>query len=312
MLKKVLVVLGVLCLVLIVAAIGALIWLDGKYGIRKAAALSSIDHGGRESDVLLVVYPEHALPLIEQTINSSGALPGFINVVSVLPYEITGMLTFHPDARRYDMRLFINERRLGPLITGRITEFARQRGLRRIQLAETGMTMAKRGELTLDATMETGKDTERFLQTYWSEPRLNEPNSLDGNHLAELIVNNRNGALFSMVAELSRQADSSLSPNLNLMAEPISYIDRVMAEADMISVDQIAVNLTIECQRDGDETNAESIRTYIEFGLPSFKSDLKQQYGITLEGTTVRDGLNIEGAYTLSGLSALLQLPAQG
>jgi len=141
----------------------------------------------------------------------------------------------------------------------------------------------------------------------WGESLPSAPQIMDGGNLFELIAANRKGSLYALVAALAIANPDESNVAVAFALEEIKQLDSMRATANFISEDAVAISMLLQCDRSIEHDRPESMRLMLDqIVLPQLATMLKDSYDLELTGSFVRNGYDLEGAFTLSGLKPII------
>jgi hypothetical protein len=128
----------------------------------------------------------------------------------------------------------------------------------------------------------------------------------EGNHLAELSLDNRDGSFYALISTFANQGLMTLPMPLESLRKTIAPVATMSLHADLAGDDEMAIRLIVECQSTAEEGQV----TGVSFALAGIFGELTKaanQRGASLSGEKRTDGQTIIGDYTLKNVSALLR-----
>jgi hypothetical protein len=312
MLKKLLIVLVVLLVLLIGGAAAVFMRFDGEYGIRRAPMLSYMEYGGAQADIAIRIDPNQARQLILDFVAQQfgDGANDFINnlIADSLPHEIVLMASPRYGDQTIDLTLYVNERRGGPVLARELTNMlAEQAGADTISWDPQGARLERRGVVVLTGETRLHDQTLLDIDRRWGESLPSAPQIMDGGNLFELIAANRKGSLYALVAALAIANPDESNVAVAFALEEIKQLDSMRATANFISEDAVAISMLLQCDRSIEHDRPESMRLMLDqIVLPQLATMLKDSYDLELTGSFVRNGYDLEGAFTLSGLKPII------
>ena len=224
----------------------------------------------------------------------------------LMPFEVAVMCSADYQAGHIDVRLFLNERRGGPMMPG----LARQKGVLEnipgVKWDEAGLRFERRGVLTADGTLPIPAGLDTRVRLDWNVTAGEEALRLEGGHLAEVVLDNRNGEAVLMLGALMDQRQGTTwkkefaTPNMKVLLDLLKEVNVIRLQADLASIDAIRLKLRIEA-----EPEAAPSFNNMSMLLPLVSEGLELRFKLKLEGKGEWD--EAEGAFIgnfrLSGLS---------
>ena len=262
MLKKILVFLGVVLLLAGLAVAVAAYHLNSTYGWMAAPAVD------RES----MATPETRLRLVVDTARMARELtpylPEQLPVPSWIPFDVPGMLPrvvprevailggadFRTNTYRFV--LFVNEQRGGPALP---TYLNTQSGFRRsfpdVTWDEPGFELVQRGLLRASGHVDLPFGLEGAVREKWPPDAPGDVLKLHGGHLAEGVVDNRNGEVMVLIAALApmwRTSLEQLQKNSQFQAVEamLVHILDIRAAVDFKDADSLIIQIRINAEEE--------------------------------------------------------------
>jgi len=312
MVKKLLIACAVLLVIIFAAAAAGFLYVDGQFGIRQAPMLSYMEYGGAQSDITIRLDPNEARDVILDFISQQfgDGTNDFLNnfIASSLPHEIVLMASPRYTDQIIDLTLFVNERRGGPVVARELTNLlAQQAGAQPISWNPEGARLERRGVIMLTGQTRLHNQTLSEIDRRWANRTPSAPQLLDGGNLFELTAGNTTGSLYALVAALAIADPEQSNVAVAFALEEIKQLDTMRATANFISDDEVAISMLLQCDRSIEQDRPESMRLMLDqIVLPQLVIALEENYGLELKGAFIRNGYDLEGAFTLSGVKPLL------
>ena len=252
---------------------------------------------------LLTEFVQKHLP-VELTSQIPSWVPFDANtiVADVMPYEVSLLGGSDYRAGKFNLEIYINERRLGPALVEMFKQNNPVAGIPAIQWDPNLLTQAERGSLTLDGTIAIPDGLEDEILKTWTHEQKGEPLQISNSHLLELYIDNRNGDILTLAGAIAKSQGQDwktlfASDGFKIATQIIQRINYITAEADLKSMDELGMVIRIYSE------NAQSLAFMINTRLEGLKG-LAMMQGLTLDGTVVADDSiqAVVGTFTLSGL----------
>ncbi len=311
--KMVVRILLILLVVIVVVAAIALGVVESKYAVlRNAPRVSHATAATAGTRVRVVVDPALAQDQIYQILcdfTPPEQRPSEWAFGKLLPQEFAILLD--PDLALGDVRIkaFVNERRLGPVIV----KLANENGLQgqlsarfpQVQWAAGGLTHPAHGTLLVEGSMPVSQPVLAKVSEIWAGPASADSLPIRGGHFIETVLDNRDGGAFAALVALNPAFVNS--KEMQMAGGVLGKIHALRMHADPITTDEMAIQLRIECDPNGEENPAETFKFLLELSLPNIKKEIEQKHGLILEGASKVEGRDLVGDYTLTGLDAVLE-----
>lgn len=303
---------------------------DQRYGLSLAPEVSHTQFADNESHVRLVINPDLLLEYIEHYLPEGLEVLGsgqsnLERISQLLPREIAMLARSDLPSDKIYLTLFANERRGGPRIQAWINSsniFAKTPKVNwtsdGLELRGRGILVAE-GVLTLPASL---KETQQRLRPTHIQDR---PTPIKGGYFAELVVDNINGDVFTLVNVVADFLGIDWGNILYFLVPPVDlsggylgppsykgvveYASRVFGDINVIHViadlkdeNTMAMSVNISINTPEGREGMVFILSYLTF--PQLGDWLKDNYNLVLDGS-VQGGEtenSIIGDYTLSGV----------
>jgi len=313
-------------LVLVIAAIAvigiAYVKLNSQYGISEAAAVSHETLATKDTRARVVVKPDKLAPFVFKYIKPEDIpqlpkLPSSPDALisMVVPREIALLEGAEYSKGSVGLTLFINERRFGPEIVKQLNQQGLQRTLNMIKWDEGMFTMPQRGVVLVNGALPIPDGLEEKVLETWKHDLEGNPVVIDGDHLLELALDNRNGEIMTLIgagAKAAKQDWKMLMENsyvqTGLAILPNLHVLRL--SADVVEVDKAEINLRVE----GTQEAGNQLEFLVNMmGLPLLKQYLEDDFGMKLDGQPKWDAGQkaFIGAFTLTGFEPLIRAQIQ-
>lgn len=226
-----------------------------------------------------------------------------------LPYEVALVGDMEYSANRMKMSILVNDQRLAPVIV----DFANQAELPAPLsdwFADSVLKAEGPGKLVRTGTAPIDPLIVEKMGAFWTPGKVSAPLSVEGGHLFELVLDNRDGSALALIGSLipAFKKDMDLSSMLNEgrmgVIEPLAV---ARLQVDISDEDVVTAHLELECKPDADESMATILMFALETGFYQVKPALDQM-GVKLEGKTSLQGKTAVGDYTISNLGPWLAL----
>lgn len=290
-------------LLIVIAVVAAAVVADKKFGVILPSPKVSYDSLVKPETRAEVVVD---VPKLQGIIQSKlpPKVPAWV-LPRALPYQAALLADVDYPLNKTDFTLFINEQRLAPVILDQVNRLNLPAPLNewfkeKMASVERGKLIRK-GEAPLDKTfLATVKNLVK------SKKGVDAPLHIQGGHLIEVALDNRDGSLFTIAGSLA----SSLGTDVN-DTEIAGYlgmgtcIDAVRLQADLDDGKTLKVRVIIECAPGSDPSQVQMVSMALALGLPYAKEPLSKQ-GIKLDGKAdVKDNV-VTGDYSVPNFDAVL------
>ena len=303
------IVLGVLVLAVIIAAVVV----NAKFGVIVASPRVSYEKLVKpETRIQVVANVPLFKDFIEKKYLKGTSVPPWVLPLA-LPYEAA--LVVDPEYALNDAKvtLFVNDKRLAPIILEQANRlkipppfdqwFADK------MVSKGSGQLVREGRATLDRTL-VGQ-----LREQWKGAKVSEPLHLEGGHMIEAALDNRDGgamaALLGAAAPFAAQKGIDIGGALNSdMAKPIvPNIKSLRVQVDLPPDNTLKLRIALEC----DPSMVQMINMFFQMALQpkgsgTFPSlpELANNAGITLQGKAAVNGNVVQCDLTVPGFDAVL------
>ncbi|GMV94327.1 MAG: hypothetical protein AMXMBFR82_41050 [Candidatus Hydrogenedentota bacterium] len=289
----------------VVAVLAAVLIADSKYQfLRDAPRVSHEMLAQPDTSIRIVAEPPLAKGIIKSVLQDNA--PSDWVMERALPYEVALLITPHLDTAAIDIDLFCNDRRLGPAIVEASSQLAISGAYPFITWESDRFTTTERGSLVWHGTTELEQNVIDSVRTHWTvDSQLSRPR-VEGGHLLEAVIDNRDGALFALIATLHAKGQIVLPVSLMDVAKSLMTVADVRVVADLTDPETMAITMIVNCVPDAEPGEITATSFLIGGLLSQLSLSLEEAYNVTFEGTKTTEGSAIVSDYTLTPLSRLL------
>ena len=206
----------------------------------------------------------------------------------VLPHEVAVLGGADFRQGNFNFTLFINEQRGGPVLPGYLNSQARlKQRFPAVTWEEPGFTLQRRGILSVNGFLPLPSELESMVRETWSAEPPAEPLTLLGGHLAEAVIDNRNGEILTLMGALAPVWNMTLeqirqNPMVEARLELLTGISNVRVAVDFASVDNLLIQIRIEAEP---EVGGQ-LGVMVPFAMPMLAQQLQRRYGLTMQPET--------------------------
>ncbi len=295
----------VVVLCLIAAVVVAALVADSKFAVIWGSPRVSHDTLVKpETRALLSVDVPRAKDFLKRQFLKGVNVPDSV-IPYALPYEAG--LVINPDyiLGEMNMTLFVNDRRLGPVILQKANEFKLPSPLD--EWFPDKMVAKQRGLLRRDGTAKMDKLFLAKLKTLWNKPAPTDPLKIEGGHTVELVLDNRDGSLPAMASAVAASKGFDLSSVLTEGRMGVfKEIGSIRLQGDIMADDSLKLLLTIECTPESDEAMTKVLGMGLDMGFNQLQMMAKMQ-GLAITGKATVEGKKVKGEYSLANITALMK-----
>jgi hypothetical protein len=289
----------------VVGAVAALFVADSKYQfLRDAPRVSHEMLAQPGTSIRIVAEPPLAKGIIQSLLKENA--PSEWVMEKALPYEVAVLITPRLDTARLDIDLFCNDRRLGPAIAALSSQLDVGAAYPFIQWDGERFTTKERGNLVWHGSTDIDSPVIDNVRTHWAvDSQLSRPR-VEGGHLLEAVIDNRDGALFALIATLHSKGVIVLPVSLADVVKNVVNVADVRIVADLQEPEIVSIHMIVNCVPTAEPGEITATSFLVSGLLSQIALGLEDSYKVTFEGTKTVEGPAIAVDYTLKPLSRLL------
>jgi hypothetical protein len=311
-LKKIGIVLGVLLVLALIAALGAYIHFDSKYGISKGPRTTYAEAVGMEWPTRLILQPPLGGEPVQKWIGESiPDVPPWL-VDRVMPYESTLVMKIDNSTGLLNLELFLNEQMFGPVMAEQLNNNLQNMNVEGITWAPEGVLHPQRGVVTVSGSTPLDRDLLDVTQAEWGDAMPRAPLSMEGDHFIEILLDNRDGAthvLSTLLTDTGASDDQMMDLTIALFGNAIRQTESIRIFADPSDNDGLDVRFRILCSESSGRSGVESVKTVLDTAMSQLEP-LATIPGLNFSGSSTFSGRTVEAEYQLSPFSAIINLLA--
>lgn len=287
-----------------------------QYGYSMAEPVSfttQIEENTRIQAVLNVdTLRDYAVELLPANIP---ALPSWLPydlhelMENMLPRELAILAGANWNANAIDLKVFANERRVGPVIVEQLREQRILSNITQVQWEPELFQLEQRGVITARGKMALPNDAEQIVLNNAGTKQGHTVDEITGNNLLEIIVDGHDGDLLALVGAMAKGQgqtleEALLDPNASKV---LTNISNLYADANLTGADELTINIKITLFPNAPKEASAMINMGVNFlGFPAIKTHLEENYALTLDkkdGKSAKwvDPEHFEGTYLISG-----------
>ncbi|MCH7959728.1 MAG: hypothetical protein IID08_06340 [Candidatus Hydrogenedentes bacterium] len=173
-------------------------------------------------------------------------VPGWV-VDAILPHALSLIVFANHDSGRIEMSGMLNTRRLDPLIREMIDVFDIAARYPEIAWSEQGVIRAERGVLLHDASVVMEAEAKEAAWYVWKHGFEPRPLPLEGNHLIEVVFDNRDGGAYLAVASLLNAYGFNLDEEEeDIGLTSLQFVRSARLEIDFVADDAVAIRFSLD------------------------------------------------------------------
>jgi hypothetical protein len=301
------VILGIIIAVLLIVVIAVLV-VDVKYEALRSSPITSHESVATDGDTLRVVFhPMLMKDLIAAQIPEDSNIPGWA-VDKGVPREMAALISPDLQAGRMGVTVFVNEQRLGPVLAEESTTSNISGQVPYISWDTKGLVHEKRGSMTMRGSAPIADPICKAAVSQWGTVEPLKPIPIEGGHLFEALLDNRDGASFAVITTLAAAGAKGAVPvNPKDLAVNLYPAYSLRITADRVPSDQVepddgevlTIKLQIECNPRAEENAIGTMAFLLDMIRGQLAAEVQKAYGAELSGKTERQGLTIISDMTL-------------
>ncbi len=304
--KKFYIIAGVILLV-VLAGVIVLKQVDKNYGvIWSSPRVSHEKLATNNTSFRFVIKPQLAKEHFVKLLGEDSSVPAW-SFGMVLPYETAMLAGSDADRNVADVMFFCNDKRLGPKIVEALNNGNAVSGIRGLDFSKDGFVIPERGVITLEGSAPLDSTTMNRAWDHWGYASRVSPLQIEGEHFAELVIDNRRGDAYVLLGSLAKVF---LDPREFALVEPalkgMIGIAILRGHADFVGDDLIQIKFGVRCVTDSKEMSPQLLKLVVDAGTSKLATNLSENYRIVLNGSTRIDGDVLYGDYKLSKVSSYM------
>ncbi len=306
--KLMMVVLGLLAVLVVVLVIVAVV-ADVKFqAVRGAPAYSHTTVAVPGHSQRIVIVPDRGRDyLLKHILQHTGAPEAA--VARLLPHEIAILVDPDLETGETDVLVFVNERRLGPVLADTINALDIGQSVPMVAWDGEGMVRQERGVLAMRGTLTIPEAYRAIAHQEWGRVAPMKPMEIEGGHLFEAVLDNRDGAAFALITTIYPQlATGPLPYDPKALAKSLWNIAAIRVAADLVNDNDIALRITFESNPRATEDDMASLA----FLLGTLRAQLDASVSVTISGTSLREDLDVICDWHLGNFTPLIEPYAPG
>jgi hypothetical protein len=291
MAKKILIVLGVLVLVGLIALGIVYMNLNGKYGLSTAPAADHTAVTTPDTRLRIAVNTlqlgKDALPYLPENLPIPGWVPWDIAELLQmgLPREVAVVGGSDYSTNALNLKVFANEQKGGPALPEYLNkEFSLPVKFPAVTWDSQGFTLEERGLLTAQGYLPLPVGLEDAILEAWDLEGPSDALEIHGGHLAEGVIDNRNGEIVTLIGGLAPLWDTTLAtlkenPQFGMVMGIVENIHNLRLAVDFKNPDVVLIQIRIHAEEDTGGT----LDFIVPMAMPQLAKQVQAQYQLTLE-----------------------------
>ena len=294
------VVLGVLVAIVILLA-GALVVVDAKFEVvRGSPEIAYETIVNPNTRIQIVAQVPLAKDVIKQRFMKDIPVPDWV-IPKALPHRAAVLVVPDNAVGMMDFILLVNDQRLGPIIIDRANQYRLPRPFDS-WFQNSAMVRKRRGLLEMKGSGIMDALMISKVRSQWDTTKTLEPLPVEGGHMVEVVLDNRDGGALTIIASLIGTQGIDVSGMLDEgRLDMLASIASIRIQADLLGEDTLKLRLVIECAPERDPTEAQVLGGIIQM-VPG---QLRTLLNIPIEGGSSVRGRKIEANYTIPNITSV-------
>ena len=309
--------------VLLTVTLGAVAYkLNSEFGLLEAQPISHEQYADATTRLRVLLRPEAMEGFILRHVPSDAvAIPGPYSIYDVipmvLPREVALLSGSNYRTGKMDVRLFINERRGGPYIRHMANSANFLGELDFVRWVPNRMECPQRGAVAATGSIPIPyyEALEARILESWPNTPPPTPALLEGTHLLEAALDNRNGEVMGLIGVGSGMGGMDWmelfkDPQINMAMDILEKVTMARLTVNLLSDDEANIRIRVDASPEAQKKLVFILNMLV---LPELKKTLRADYEIELDGElTSSDADNaLFGDFRLKGfekhVNALIQ-----
>ncbi len=298
--------LGAVVLFLILV-VGVLWLIESRYeGILRAPRVSHRVYTRGDTALRVVLQPPLAQHRLVAALFPDRQVPDWV-LNAVTPAETTLLFNADVENRSIDVNAFINYARLGPVLRDTVNKSGYIAPVSGINWSPPELVLDQPGVLLLRGTVPMSPQLAAAVQTGWDLSASFNARDIEGSHLLEALLENRNGRGFAALGALV-EANTAGAENFDVLAAAPGFrnVATVRLFADFEEPDSLHIELFADAVPGATVQQLNEIKVYVDMLYIGARTFLRDQYAVPLLGNSAIEGNTVHGVYTLSDASRFL------
>ena len=304
-----------LLLVTIAAAVG--VWrLNRQYAVLFTAPV--VDHLSLVSErpaFRLVVDPAPLAPHIQALLQEhwQQEVP-FWAIDQVLPYGLSAVLYNNFDKNEVVLDVLLNERRLGPFLAESINASGILETFEALGLPKEGARWEGPGKLRARGAAPMDQETHEKVWYTWGGGGIGTALEIEGDHLIEVVGDNRDGDAYLAAASLMAAYEFELDEETQKISFPsFQFVTNLRLTADRTDADEVALRLTMEVIPDmRDRVAVVNLKVGVDELVGQLAEHLAKEHGLSMVGESHWEENTMVWEYTIDDFTKFIDLLMNG
>lgn len=281
-------------------------------GLHFHALLSSPESSyklvAKERDVArAVIRPDMWSPFLVPLTSAGLGIPQWA-LDAVLPWEVALLASPQDNGQGLSITVFVNERRLGPLVTREATAERMQKWCPSVCWA-SGFAPLEEGVLLAEGTLALREPENQALVQHWPAP-LASPSQVEitGGHGLEIALDNRSGGAYAVLAGIISNLPKGSCPyDPDVLAADCVPIASMRVVGDLIDADQATLQVAVQFLAGTSEEQMAEMAFLLEVLSGEAGGVLRNELKLGLSSRITRQAQTARCEMTVTGLAALCQ-----
>lgn len=304
-------------LLLVLIATGVSVWqLNRRYAVLFTAPV--VDHLSLVSErpaFRLVVDPAPLAPHIQTFLQEhlQREVP-FWAIDQILPYGLSAVLYNDFDGNEVVLDVLLNERRLGPFLAESINASGILETFDALGLPKEGARWEGPGKLRARGAAPMDQETHEKVWYTWGGGGIGTALEIEGDHLIEVVGDNRDGDAYLAAASLMKAYDFELDEETQKISFPsFQFVTNLRLTADRTDADEVALRLAMEVIPEmRDRVAVVNLKVGVDELVEQLAEHLAQEHGLSMVGGSRWEENAMVWEYTIDDFSKFIELLMNG
>lgn len=290
---------------LLIVVAGAALVADVNYrAVRPSPRISHETIAKPQTRALAVIDVPKTRGFIKQQLLKDVPLPGWVLPLA-LPHEAALIVDVDNAMSGMDLTLFVNDKRLGPVIRDKINGVQLPAPLN--QWFTLPATLEARGKIIRKGGASLNHMLLARVNDQWADAVVSDRLRTKGGHMLEVVLDNRDGAAIAILGSIAAEQGVPLDEMTLGRLGMVRDLASLRLQADLLSNDTAKLHLELACRPGAEPMMVQILGAAVEYGY-GFAVSQAQLVGVKVSGGSQVKGTVIQGEYTISNLGRLLAM----
>jgi len=287
--KKILKLCGVLAFALVVLAVIAAVILEARFSVLRSAPRVDRLSVVEGPSIMAVVNPQALSERMATQLRERVGfwVPNWI-VRRALPYEVTLLTASDYDDQEIDLTFFVNAPHFASAMVSGVKRASLEERFERIDWAADGVTKTAAGAFTVGGTVPMEDEAQETAWYLWKQSFKPAPMPVEGGHLVEVVMDNRDGGAYLAVASLLHALDMEPDPvETDISLSSLKFVTESHLFADVLQHGELRTILSIEIKPEAvKRLGVLNLKGGIDELMQAWAERLQERHEIGLTGSS--------------------------